>query len=658
MTHTVDAQESKLLQELAQLRAEFPSLDPHLFPALQQLAKFYFDEHRFNEARPLLNEALEIRIQALGENHFQVAESLCHLAALAAALHEHVQSINLLKQSEQILKGYGNERREQLATVLNQLVESLFAESQYTEATDFAKRALELQGGNIHAATPEVTRTRNNLAALHVARGEYYLAARLLKLNVQVMKCDNKVSEMAVSTALNNLAEVFRLQGQLKEAWHQAVKALWSRRRSLGRQHPMVAQSWANLAAIRFDEGKYAAAESLFRRALAIRKIHSANHPALYALTLRCLAEVVLAAGRAYEAETIYRQAAEIYEQSFGPNDSQLALTLTYLGRLHIECGQHGSAQQVLARAAEIQDSRRKARDPAIAFTFNTFGSLHAARAIYDQAEDYHRRALDVQRAILGKEHPDVATTLIMLGDATFALGKHADAETSYRKALQIRRQQFGERHRSVAEGMHRLAKLMVAEGEPDRAIELCAALTKRHSHTLELVPALHADTLGTLADAHMALDQLDFVEQYSREELALREPHQQARPGESLPAFGRLTKHFLRRKQFEEALANAQPLVAFAERLHGANHPNMIPYVEQIAEVYASRGQAEETHAAIERALKLRDRKYGAASDEVMQALERFGNLLYEVGMEELSSDFFTRASNIRDRNSHALFV
>jgi len=155
-----------------------------------------------------------------------------------------------------------------------------------------------------------------------------------------------------------------------------------------------------------------------------------------------------------------------------------------------------------------------------------------------------------------------------------------------------------------------------------------------------------------------MALDQLDFVEQYSREELALREPHQNVRPGESLPAFGRLTKHFLRRKQFEEALANAQPLVAFAERLHGANHPNMIPYVEQIAEVYASRGQAEETHAAIERALKLRDRKYGSASDEVMQALERFGNLLYEVGMEELSSDFFTRASNIRDRNSHALFV
>ena len=179
MTDTGDARESTLLQELTQLRAQSPEFAPRLFPALQQLAKFYYDEHRFTEARPLLNEALDIRIRALGEKHFQIAESLCHLAALEAALHEHTQSINHLRQAERILKGYGNERREQLATVLNQLVESLFAESQYTEATELARRALELQGGNIHAATPEVTRTRNNLAALHVARGEAYRAARL-----------------------------------------------------------------------------------------------------------------------------------------------------------------------------------------------------------------------------------------------------------------------------------------------------------------------------------------------------------------------------------------------------------------------------------------------------------------------------------------------
>ena len=142
MTDTGDSRESTLLQELAQLRAQRPAFDPQLFPALQQLAKYYFDEHRFTEARPLLNEALEIRIGALGENHFQIAESLSHLASLEAALHEHARSISLLRQAERILKGYGNERREQLASILNQLVESLFAESQYTEATELARRAL------------------------------------------------------------------------------------------------------------------------------------------------------------------------------------------------------------------------------------------------------------------------------------------------------------------------------------------------------------------------------------------------------------------------------------------------------------------------------------------------------------------------------------
>ncbi|MBC7818599.1 MAG: tetratricopeptide repeat protein, partial [Planctomycetaceae bacterium] len=397
--------------------------------------------------------------------------------------------------------------------------------------------------------------------------------------------------------------------------------------------------------------------ESLFKRALAIREARSQTHPALHAEMLRRLAEVVLAAGRSYEAETIYRQAGEIYEKSFGPNDPHLALTLTSLGRLHIECGQHGSAQQVLSRAVEIQESRGDARDAAIALTYNTYGNLHAARNNFEQAEIFHRRALDVQRNVLGGDHPDVAATLVLVGDATFARGDHSTAEKSYRKALEIRRKQLGEAHKSVAEGMHRLAKLMVADKAPDRAIELCAAIRKKHVRTLGLVPQLHADVLGTLADAHLALNRLDDVESLSRDELALREPHQQARPGESIPALSRLTKLYQRHRQFDPALESSRQLVALAERLHGANHPNMIPTVEQFAEVRIAHGD-DEAKEAVERAMKLRERKFGADSDELTESLERFANLFHEAGREHLADEYFTRASNIRDRHSHALFV
>jgi len=656
-THDV-ASESTWLDELARLRGQCPARDPRLVSALHRLARFYFDLHRYTDVRPLLEESLDIRVAALGENHFLTAECLAHLASLEATCLDLVKAIDLLRRAQRILERWLPQRRAQLAVVLNQLGEVLYADAQYSEALSLCRRALELQGGDIQTATPEVTRTRNNLAALHVARGEYYLAARLLKLNVQIMKCDGRASELTIATALNNLAEVFRLQGLLAESWRPAVKALYLRRRVLGRQHSLAAQSWSNLAAIRFDAGRYTAAESLIRRALAVRQVHSATHPGLLAATLRSLADVVLARGRAYEAEQIYRQAVEIYEQAFGPRDADLALTLTYLGKLHIDCGQHGSAQQALARAVSIQESRSNVRDPEIAFTFNTFGSLHAARGNFEQAEIFYRRALERQRVVLGPDHPEVATTLLLVGDAAFARGDISAAESSCRKALAIRRRQLGERHKSVPEAMHRLAKFLVADGEPERAIELCLAIRKRHHHTLGISPTLHADTLGTLADAHFAQEHLDHVETLSREELQLREPSQTARPGESLPALARLTRLHLRRRQHDQALQTVEQLMVFAERLHGANHPNMIPFVEQLADVRIARGDTELAEAAVERTLKLSERKHGAASAKVVELLERFGNLFHESGRVELSDAYFNRASNFRDRNSHALFV
>ena len=652
-----DIIEQNLIQELAQLRSQCPAGDPQLISALQRLAKRYFEQHRYPEVRLLLNEALTIRIAVVGEAHFAVADSLAQLASVETALHNDAAAIKLLRRAEQIYESYGSERRTQLAVLLNQLAEALFADNCFAEAMEHCRRALELLGGNIHTATPEMMRTRNNLAALHVARGEYFLGARLLKLNAKFMKFDGTVHDLAVSTTLNNLSEVFRLQGQLDEAWHQAVKALWARRRAVGRNHPLVAQSWSNLATIRFDAGRIAASESLFKRALAIRKTHSQSHPALHAATLRSLAEVVLAAGRNYEAEMIYHQAAEIYEKAFGPNDPQLALTLTFLGRLHITCGQHGSAQQVLARAVEIQDRRSDARDAAIALTFNTFGNLHAARNNFEQAETYYARALRIQRDVLGGDHPDVAATLVLFGDATLASGDHSAAEKSYRKALEICRKQFGEGHKSVAEGMHRLAKLMVADNAPERAIELCSAIRKKYGRILDQSPALYADVLGTLAEAHMALGHFDDVESLSREELVLREPHQQARPGESVPVLGRLTQLYLRRDQFEPALAMCQRLVALAERLHGANHPNMIPTVDQFAEVLIVRRE-DAAETAVERTMKLRERKFGADSDEVVAGFEHFANLFHDAGQEMLADDYFNRAANLRDRHAHALFV
>src|SRR5687768_9519587 len=124
-----DVSEHEMLQALAQLRRQCPAGDPQLFPALQRLAKLRFEQHRYADARALLTEALEIRIATLGEKHYLVAESIAHLASIEAALNDQSAAIVLLRHAQRILEAYANERPVQLAILLNQLVEALFADN-------------------------------------------------------------------------------------------------------------------------------------------------------------------------------------------------------------------------------------------------------------------------------------------------------------------------------------------------------------------------------------------------------------------------------------------------------------------------------------------------------------------------------------------------
>lgn len=85
-----------------------------------------------------------------------------------------------------------------------------------------------------------------------------------------------------------------------------------------GAEHPNLATSLNNLASLYYMLGRYAAAEPLYRRALAIwRKRHGSDHP-IVAAGLANLAFLSQAQGRHVEAEMLYRQALSIWDSQPG----------------------------------------------------------------------------------------------------------------------------------------------------------------------------------------------------------------------------------------------------------------------------------------------------------------------------------------------------
>ncbi len=113
---------------------------------------------------------------------------------------------------------------------------------------------------------------------------------------------------------LNNLAELYREQGKYAKAEPLYVRALAILERHVGAEHPETARILGNLAVLYKMQGKYAQAEPLYVRALAIREQQlGAEHPAITS-DLNNLAVLYYDQEKYAQAELLFKRALAIFE--------------------------------------------------------------------------------------------------------------------------------------------------------------------------------------------------------------------------------------------------------------------------------------------------------------------------------------------------------
>ena len=90
-----------------------------------------------------------------------------------------------------------------------------------------------------------------------------------------------------------------------------------------------------NLASLHFEEGRYAEAELLYKRSLAVReKALGPDHPAVGTL-LNNLAGLYRAQGRYAEAESLYKRSLAVREKALGPDHADVGNSLNNLAFLY-----------------------------------------------------------------------------------------------------------------------------------------------------------------------------------------------------------------------------------------------------------------------------------------------------------------------------------
>ncbi|HLO85150.1 MAG TPA: tetratricopeptide repeat protein [Nostocaceae cyanobacterium] len=268
-----------------------------------------------------------------------------------------------------------------------------------------------------------------------------------------------------VATSLNNLAALYYSTGRYTEAEPLYQDALAMRKRLLGDEHPDVAASLNNLAGLYESTGRYTEAEPLYQDALAMTKrLLGDEHPDV-ATSLNNLAELYRVTGRYTEAEPLYAQALAMTKRLLGDEHPDVATSLNNLALLYYSTGRYTEAEPLYAQALAMRKRLLGDEHPDVAASLNNLAALYKSIGRYTDAEPLYTESLAMTKRLLGDEHPQVAASLNNLAGLYESTGRYTEAEPLYLQALELRKRLLGDEHPDVATSLNNLAALYESTG-------------------------------------------------------------------------------------------------------------------------------------------------------------------------------------------------
>jgi TonB family protein len=196
-----------------------------------------------------------------------------------------------------------------------------------------------------------------------------------------------------------------------------------------------------DLANVYEGQGKYADAELMLKRALAVReKAHGPEDPDV-AWGAQRLAYSYMQEGKYSDAEPYLKRAIAIREKSLGPESREVSESLGLLAQSYVSEGRYADAEPLYVRALAIKEKVLPPGSPGypdVAGSMDDLGMLYINERQYQKAESLLQRALDIREKTLPPDHPFLSMSLEHVAAVYTILGNYSGAEPLFKRALSI----------------------------------------------------------------------------------------------------------------------------------------------------------------------------------------------------------------------------
>ena len=229
------------------------------------------------------------------------------------------------------------------------------------------------------------------------------------------------------------------------------------------------------LADARADGGKFASAESLYVRALAIVSARTGKGErfadSLHAAVLGNLGVLRDYLGRYGESETTTRQSLAIYLSTKGSDNLNVAMQLVNLNSVLLDENNVAGADSAIRAGVAIERRHLPPDSPSLLIALNNLAGTLDLQGKYDSAALVETEVLQTYRRVYPDGHDDLATAENNIAAYRLRMNDFAAAEQSAREAVAMFEKVDGGSHPHTIRATITLGKAQLAQGKlPDAA--------------------------------------------------------------------------------------------------------------------------------------------------------------------------------------------
>lgn len=246
---------------------------------------------------------------------------------------------------------------------------------------------------------------------------------------------------------MNNLAGVYREQGEYEKALEYYGKALDIRENVLGSEHLDTASTYNNVAGVYLDQGNYEKALDYYAKARAIvERMLGREHLAM-APIYNNMAGVYRELGDYEKALKYFGKALDIKENVLGTEHPNTATTYNNIAMIYNAQGNYEKALEYYSKTIPVVARVLGTENPYMAFIYVNMAMVYKDQGDYEKALEYNSKALAIEERVLGTEHPSTATTYNNMAVVYREQGDYEKALEYYKKANAVFFSVFGEQH-------------------------------------------------------------------------------------------------------------------------------------------------------------------------------------------------------------------